>query len=166
MKTGLEFSSLSPENKVPPHLFSTQIFNEMQIKHSMNLINLRGWPRPAGWNSGRPVGSVVLIYSAIALQWFIYLIGMDSNILLFSLFLPSFHTLCFTPISMHTLCWMSCLCSSKREKKLTCQYSLVRSGLTFEMLIALIRYRLLDTSMRQSEGWCASVVNHSLFHPT
>lgn len=32
------------------------------------MINLRGWPRPAGWNSGRPVGSVVLIYPALALQ--------------------------------------------------------------------------------------------------
>ena len=98
----------------------------------MNLINLQGWPKPAGWNSGRPVGSVVLIYSAIALRWFIYLIGMNSKILFISLLscLP-FHTLCFTPINMHTLCWMSCLSSSKREKKPTCQYSLVRSGLTF-----------------------------------
>lgn len=79
---------------------------------------------------------------------------MNSNILFFSLFLPSFHTLSFTPINMHTLCWMSCLSSSKRKKKLTCQYSLVRSGLTFEMLIALMLYRLLDTSMRRSDSWC------------
>lgn len=43
----------------------------MQIKHSVNLINLRGWPEPAGWNSGRPVGSVVAIRSALALQRFI-----------------------------------------------------------------------------------------------
>lgn len=45
----------------------------------MNLINLRGWPKPAGWNSGRPVGSVVPIRSAPAPQWFIYLIGMNSK---------------------------------------------------------------------------------------
>lgn len=73
------------------------------------MINLWGWPRPAGCNSGRPVGSVVQICSAIALpRWFIHLIGMNSK---FSVFPSS--RLAFTAINMHTLCWMRCLFSSK-----------------------------------------------------
>lgn len=123
----------------------------MQIRQSMYLINLQGWPKPAGWNSGTPFGSVVLIYAAIALQWFIYLIGMNSKSLIFSLVFPFFCSLCLTPINTHILCWMSWLSSPKRTKKPTCQYSKVRSGLTFEVLIVPILYRLLDKSVRQAD---------------
>lgn len=40
----------------------------MQIRQFVNLINLQGWPKPAGWNSWGPVACVVLIYAATALQ--------------------------------------------------------------------------------------------------
>lgn len=60
-----------------PINFPPQIFNEMQIKHSANLINLGGWPAPADWNSGRAVVSLVVICSSTAPPWFIYLIGMN-----------------------------------------------------------------------------------------
>lgn len=124
----------------------------------MNLINLRGWPKPAGWNSGRPVGSVVPIRSAPAPQWFIYLIGMNSKDSVFSLslFSPPLRGPRFTTVNTHTLCWMSCLSSSKRKKKPTCQNSSVGSGLTFEMLTPPILYRLLDASTRRSDDWCAT----------
>lgn len=87
----------------------------MQIKHSTSLINLRGWPSPAGWNSGRPVGNAVLIYSAFALQWVIYLIGMN---LKNSVFLCSHlsTTLLFSPRSMSVLCWISGLVLQKRKQ--------------------------------------------------
>lgn len=103
----------------------------MQIKHSMNLINLRGWPRPAGWNSGRPVGSVVLIYSAIALQWFIYLIGMNSKDSVFLSLLaflshPQFHTHNHAYILLDEL---FILIKEEKETHLSVLFSQVRAHL-------------------------------------
>lgn len=37
--------SLSVENKVFSHWFSTQMFNKMQIKRSLNWNNLQRWPK-------------------------------------------------------------------------------------------------------------------------
>lgn len=123
----------------------------MQIKHSVNLINLQGWPKPAGGNSGGPVGSVVRICSAIALRWFICLIGMNLKIL-FSPLVPITHSR-----------RMRCLLSSKGRKKHCCQFSLVRSGLTFETLDAQNLYGVFDTSMRQSEGWSVVLLSFTAF---
>lgn len=106
----------------------------------MNLINLPGWPGPAGCGGGRPVGSSDLLGSFSAM---IHLFNWDEwkkkTVFLPLLDFP------FTPsaprnINTHKLRWMTCLSSSKSKEELTCQNSLVRSGLTFETPVRLFRH--------------------------
>lgn len=134
----------------------------MQIRQFLNLINLQGWPKPAGWSSWRPVACVVLIYAAIAAQWFIYLIGMSSKRLFFSpvfLFHP-FHTfpraLCIFPHQR-----------SKKKKKEKKNLSVLLSQLmptwAHDMLITPILCRLLDTSIHLLMCICYLSFSFSFF---
>lgn len=126
----------------------------MQIRQ-LNLINLQGWQSPAGWSSWKPSVCVVLIYAAIAVQWFIYLIGMSSKSLFVTPVFLSFCTLLFMLFHVHNTFFP--IKKYKKNINLSVLLSQVKLTWAHDMLITPILCCLLDTSIR----WLMCICGHS-----
>lgn len=109
---------------------------------------------------GDPLAMLFWSTPASALQWFIYLIGMNWKILFLSLLLPLIYTLCFTPVDMHTFCFTAYLFFTKEEGE-TRSSALFQSGQRSPLRPT--RYRLVDTSMRMSQMSDAHLFSLNLF---